>query len=135
MNIYYKLWVDCISRARSLPKNKYNWKFNSLLFMTLAMSFNLLILLTYVERHITSSNFYQIEFGFLPPFLNSFIAFLILYFIPLLLVNYFFIFRNDRYKLLEKKYKTFNGKLFLTYFTLSIIVPLALVWYGVIFHS
>lgn len=26
LNLYYRIWVDCIIRARKQPKNRYNWQ-------------------------------------------------------------------------------------------------------------
>jgi hypothetical protein len=125
MKFYYKIWVDCIVRAQSLPANKNNWKRFTMVFMSMSMAINFAMIMAILQRNILRFTFYNFRVDvFLGTKLDAFISFFILYLLPMLLINYFLIFRNNRYENLVKKYKSYNGKLFFTYFLSSFAIPL-----------
>lgn len=133
MNIYYKIWVDCIVKARTIPANKNNWKRFTMIFMSMAMAINFAMILAILQRSILGFSFYDFRVDIFPGSkLDAFISFFTLYLLPMLLVNYFLIFRNNRYELILEKYKSYNGKLFITYFLVSLILPLSLIVIGMI---
>ncbi len=66
MNIYYKIWVDCISKARSIPANKSNWKQFTLGFMTISMAINFAYIMSLLQRNILGNCFYHFEVDFFP---------------------------------------------------------------------
>ena len=125
LDFYYRIWVDGIVKMRSLPRNKGMWKFYGMVFMTLAMSFNLLLLMAILQRNVFKKKFWSIDAKiFNDNLLDAFTKFFILYALIPLLLNYFFIFWNSRYKTLLIKYpKTFNGKLFVAYTIGSLFLP------------
>lgn len=114
---YFMMWVDGIIKFRSLPINKDDWKFKTIILVSMAMTLKAMLLDAIIERHITHTNFYNINIDIFPgenldAFLNAFIIFIL----PFILINYFFIFRKDRYKFLISKYEyKYNGKLFSLY--------------------
>lgn len=134
MGLYYRIWVDFIRRARENPANMNNWKQVSMLIMTMAMTFNLMLLLTILERYVLKKNIYKnIDIAFLPHRVNSVLTYLLLFFLPCLLINYIFIFRNKRYMKLIDRYPYYSGKLAAVYCVISFIVPALLVLIGFLF--
>jgi hypothetical protein len=133
MNIYYKIWVDCIVKARSIPANKNNWKRFTMIFMSMAMAINFAMIMAILQRNILGFSFYDFRVDIFPGTkLDAFVSFFALYLLPMLLINYFLIFRNNRYELILEKYKSYNGKLFISYFLASLILPLSLIVIGMI---
>lgn len=130
-NIYYKIWVDCIMKARSIPANKNNWKSFTMIFMSMAMAINFALVMAILQRNILGFSFYDIKVDIFPgTSIDAFIGFFVLYLLPILLINYLLIFRNKRYERLLTKYKSYNGKLFVSYFLTSLALPLLLIIVG-----
>lgn len=124
MKLYYKIWVDCILRARSLPQNQGTWKLLTMSFMSMAMAIKFMVLVAILERYILKTNFYKLDLDIFPGnILDVFSSFFILYLLPMLIINYFLIFYNGRYEKLIQKYPYRNGKLFGVYFALSMLGP------------
>ena len=135
MNIYYKIWVDCIIKARAIPANKNNWKRFTMIFMAMAMALNFMLFMAILQRNFLGISFYHLKVDILPGTkLDAFINFFVLFLLPMLLINYFLIFRNNRFEILLEKYKSYNGKLFISYFLASLILPLLLIVIGKIMH-
>lgn len=131
MNIYYKIWVDCIIRLRTRETNKKDWKVKGMVAMTFAMTFNFVLLMVLFQKEVLGFYFYEINFPFLSGFANYILTMIVLYILPCYLINYILIFRKCRYVELQKKYKYHEGKLFLKYFLISIFLPIILLWIGV----
>ncbi len=132
ITLYYKIWADCIIRATSIPGNKHNWKLMTMVLMTISMTFNLLLFMTILQKHFLDHYFYKISFSFLPERAENVASGVILFVFPPIIINYLFIFRNNRYKNLIKKYRYHNGRLFITYFISSMLLPIVLLWTGII---
>ena len=128
LGVYYRIWVDCIIRAKSRPANKENWPRGTMIFMTLSMALNLVLLMVILQQYMLGYFFYMINIDFLPRQVEYLFNFAILFFLPCLALNYFLIFRNNRYKKLLQKYPYYNGNLFLIYFLISILLPIILMW-------
>ena len=129
MKLYYRIWVDCITKATSIPANKDNWKFLTMAFMTIAMALDIALILSIVQLHIVGHIFYDIKFNIFPgEKLNNALSFLSLFFSIPLVLNYVLIFRNNRYEMLIKKYKSVNGKLFSIFFFGSMLASVIYSW-------
>jgi hypothetical protein len=128
LGIYYRIWVDCITRAKSLPANQQNWKWGTMLSMSIAMAFNLILIMVVLQQYLLGYFFYSINMNFFPRQANYLFNFLILFFLPCMALNYFLIFRNRRYEELAKRYLYYNGKLFFIYFVISLSLPIILLW-------
>lgn len=123
MKLYYEIWTDCITKARSLPKNKSDWKLYTLLFMSMAMALNLVFILFILAEVKVTDKFFIIPIDIFPGTkFDAFISFFISYLLPFLIINYFLIFYKEKYKAILLKYKYRNGKLFLAYFFGSIAI-------------
>ncbi|OJV55188.1 MAG: hypothetical protein BGO31_15615 [Bacteroidetes bacterium 43-16] len=136
MWVYYRIWMDFIHRVKLQPvANRRNWKLRCMISMTLAMAFNLVLVMTILEKFVFKRYFYKIEFPYLPVRVNNVLSYLILFILPCALMNYLLIFRNDRYEKLLNKYPYYNGKLFISYFLISMFLPIILMWAGIVFSK
>ena len=134
MKIYYTIWTDCILIMKLSPVSKIVWKFFSVVFMTLAMTFNLMFLDAIVERNILHVN-YQLNIHFFhSSLLNNFLEWFIVFGFPIILFNYLLIFRKKRYEKLILKYKFHNGKYFLKYLIISLFGPLVILIIAMILY-
>lgn len=122
MKLYYTIWVDCILRAKSQPQNKRNWKVFTMLFMGMAMSLNFIVFSLFLSDIGISNKIFSIKINFTESGkLNSLLGFIISYFLPITLLNYFLIFYNKRYEKLVEKYKYYNGKYIGIYLLVSFL--------------
>jgi len=121
-NIYYKIWVDAIVWEKATNGERRNWKFFTLIPISLCQGINLFTICFWTHTAI----FLNVQlFSFKP--LNGFLSYSISFLIPFIILNYFIIIYNQRYESLINKYKYHNGKLYLWYFLLSIgafIIPI-----------
>ena len=83
-----------------------------------------------LQKHILHKYFYEIEFSQISSAANNILTFSFLFFLPVVIVNYVLIFRNDRYKMLARKYPYHDGKYFLAYFLLTMIAPFLVIVVG-----
>lgn len=121
MKLYYEIWADCITKARSLPKNKSDWKLYTLIFMSMAMALNLVFVLFIIVTLGITEKIFMIPVDIFPGSkIDAFISFFLSYLLPFLLMNYYLILYKEKYKEILIKYKYRNGKLFLFYFFGSI---------------
>ena len=135
MNLFYKLWASCIVKERKLNPNSIEWKIRCMVYMTMAMTANVALAITLLNRFVLKYNFYTLSFPNLPKSFSNILAFVILYVLPIALINYLLIFRENRYKKIIKRYPNQNEKFFIGYFVLSIIIPIALIWITIIFFQ
>jgi hypothetical protein len=119
-NIYYSIWVDAIVNIEKNPNHKKDWKFFSMVYMTLLNALNMgvvLMLLAYIFKF----KVIWVSFTILPgTMLNSFAAFIVQFAIPLILLNYGLIFYKNRYRELIQRHSDRKGKLFALYLFSSI---------------
>ena len=96
------------------------------------MVLNFLLVVNIIQLFILKRTLYTVDLYFLPAILKTKAEFLLRFVVPVVLINYLLIFRNDRYQKLIKRYPYRNGKLFLAYFLCSLGVPVVLLWVGII---
>jgi hypothetical protein len=134
LGFYYRVWVDCITRCKLQPANKGSSAVVTMIAMSLAMAWNLALFMAILQRGILGYYFYDLNLSLLPSDIDIVLSFIILYILPPLFVNYLLIFRNKRYERLLTIYPyKYNGKLFIAYFTISLLLPLVLLFIGMIF--
>ena len=134
MSIYYRIWVDCITRLKSREANKDNWQAKSMVIMSTAMVFNLVLLMIILQKQILGYYFYELNVSFLSAHENYILTMLVLYILPCVVVNYLLIFRDKRYEKLLEKYSYYNGKLILIYMLTSMFLPIILLLIGVFLY-
>ncbi len=119
-NFYYSIWVDLIVNIEKNPKHKKDWKFFSLVYMTLLNALNLGVVLVLLA-YLFNIKVIWIRITLFPgTMINSFVSFLIQFALPFILLNYILIFSRNRYRRLIKNYKDKKGKLFAIYLLSSI---------------
>ncbi len=135
MSLYYKIWADGLLKLRSRPQNSGLWKFYAMIYMSMAMAFNIIVIMVILQRHVLHTNFYYLKFDVFPGTkLDAFAKFFILFLLPPLFLNYMLIFRGERYeKIIRSGYKYYNGKLFAGYFVTSLVLPFFLLFVEFIF--
>ena len=133
MDIYYQIWVDCLLRMKAQEKNKPNdWKVWSMIMMSVAMMLNLMLFMSILQEDILSISFYYTNFP-IPDKYNGVFDTLLLFALPVVVVNYLLIFRNKKYEKLIEKYPYRNGKLAVPYVVISLLLPVVLVFILVVF--
>ena len=132
MKLYYRIWVDCIVKLLSKESNKDNWKLKSILTMSIAMTFNLVLFMSILQKHIIHYYFYELDIPFLSSFQNNIVTILVLFVLTCVLMNYLLVFRGKKYEKLLNKYSYSNGKLFLVYFLISMFLPIILMWLSIV---
>jgi hypothetical protein len=135
MRLYYRIWMDCITRMRSREINKDNWQLKSMIVMSIAMTFNLVLILSILQKHLLNCYFYKLNISFLSNYENVIFTILILFLLPCVIINYLLIFHGKRYEKLSDKYSYYDGKLFSVYFLTSIFLPLILMWISIFLHK
>ncbi|TAF96244.1 MAG: hypothetical protein EAZ47_02560 [Bacteroidetes bacterium] len=111
-----------------MMRNNDDWRWKSMLFMNLAMSLNIIIALFWLGCFFPFFLQYDIKIDLFPGTkMNSLLKYLVLYGIPVQALNYCFIFYNRKFEKLLKKYPTYSGKYFLTYFLASLAVPFVVI--------
>ena len=122
-------------RLKSLPSNQDNWQIKSIITMSVAMTFNFILLMAIIQRNILGCYFYKLNIKFLSNYENIILTILVLFLLPVVIINYFLIFRDKRYEKLVQKYPYYNGKLFIGYFLISLFLPILLLGIGIIYTN
>ncbi len=131
MGLYYRIWVDCIIRLKLIDSKKTDWKLKSMITMSIAMVFNLVLVLVILQKNVFGY-FYEINIESLSGFENYILTILGLYLTPVIVLNYLLIFRHNRYEILLERYPYKNGKVIVTYILISMFLPIILLWGGII---
>lgn len=118
LNWYYILWSDAINFTRS-SRNAVIWKLHTLLFISICMSFNLMIISLIFRVHVKTNFITLISNKEISSFLGGFLVFLF----PPLLLNYFLIFHKNQWERIRKEYMHYNGRLYKAYFLVSLLIP------------
>ncbi len=135
-NFYYLIWVDAIVGFRkNNPTMRYDWKFTVFVTNTTCNALNLFTI--EVLLNIFGIKTFLVKIDIFPlPLLNSFAGFVIQYASIFIILNYFLIFRKERYKILIQKYPNKNGKLAMAYGISSALIGFILmILYGVLQHN
>jgi len=134
MGLYYRIWVDFIIRLKSREVNKNNWKLTSMIAMSITMTFNFVLFMAILQRHVLGCYFYKLNLQFFSSFENNVFSILVLFLLPCVAINYLLIFQGKKYEMLFKKYPSNNGKLFAAYFSISLFLPIILMWIGIFLY-
>jgi len=135
MGLYYRIWVDSIKRLMAIDVNKNSWQLKSMFAMSIAMTFNFILLMAIIQRNILGCYFYKLSISFLSNLENNILTILVLFFLPCVILNYLLIFRSKRYEKLLEKYPYNNGKLFATYFSISLFLPIILLLISILLYK
>jgi hypothetical protein len=120
-NWYYVLWSDAIHFTRSKARFLGIWKWHTLGFISFFMAINLMILSMLLNVEV-NTHFLPLIYS---KAISHFLGFMIVFFLPPFVLNYLFIFSRKQWEGIQKDYKHYNGRIYKTYFILSIVVPVS----------
>jgi len=127
-NFYYVLWSDAINWSRSSIKTIGVWKIQTLGFITLAMAFNIGVIILLIEKIMD----YNLSIFNLTlevsnsKKINGFLGAFLVFYTPALVINYFLIFYKNKWAVIRKKYPHKNGRIYKNYILLSLSPLIAL---------
>lgn len=133
LGLYYRVWVDCMKRIKAQPENRESWISKSMVSMSIAMVFNFAFIMAILQRNVLGVYFYHLELDFPNRYWGNVWSFIILFVLPVIAINFLLILRNQRYRKLMVKYPYKNGILFMTYFSISVMLPVIALIVGYIF--
>lgn len=125
LKYYYIFWVDAVTFVRRKEKNE-KIIFLPLAYVTAAMGINLFVLSIFLL------DFWGLKINLLA--LGNYLLSLVgidngklgsgLTTLMIFLFNYLTVFRNNKIERLIKKYPNYNGKIFISYFLCSVLIPI-----------
>lgn len=119
LKIYYLICVDAIVKTKEV--NNHNWKFATIMYLSAFSSLYFMSLIVILEKLFPNDICFSIfTASQLKDLAYVKMQAVLLYFVPMLLLNYLLIFFNNRYERLLLKYKSSRGK-YITWFMLSSI--------------
>ena len=130
INIYYKLWVDAIVNDKEYKNNENGWKSSVFWLISTANVLNVIFVYMWLN-YFQILNLQSIFNASTNLVSISLVEIFIIYYLPIVVINYFLIFRKERYKKLIIKYSHYNGKLALYYGLASlalIVISAAIMW-------
>lgn len=119
-NLYYSFWVNVIVDGRKNQPNRTDWKISLFLLITVCNSFNLFVIMLWLKYFNIVS--FDINVDFMPnTIINGALEYIVEFASPFIILNYFLIFRNNRYEKLIEKYPPNNSKFPIIYNLFSIL--------------
>lgn len=125
-NWYFLLWSDAIQYEKKKFGHVRDWKANVLAGVCFMQMLNLLTIFFWVGGLIKINFFIPIDF-FSSKALNTLFSAIVTLMLPVLLLNYLFVFRKKKYEEILVIYPNRNGKIYIYYalFSLALfIVPI-----------
>ena len=123
--IYYTIWSDVIRQlklSQKLPTNLHKLYIYIIIGYVsnfLGVSFATFMIIIQYHFFNIIPIFYKINYVLVDNSgIDMMLKFIILYDIPVFILNYFLILHNDRYESFIYKYKFYNGKYFLKWFVI-----------------
>lgn len=125
--MFYKIWADCLYRIMINARSRKKALINSVVIMSFFMSINFLTIMLIAQRKL-GEFFYEINIRHFSGFINYILTLFILYYLPMVVVNTFFVVRNIKKVNLLITQGELNGKFILTYMLISVFIPIILFW-------
>jgi hypothetical protein len=128
MKLYYKIMVSSIYSAQNNGFMSDIWKFTSNFYFAFASSIYLLFIYLFINNYWLNGLLDSLMLNLTSNTKYNFILNMFLYFIiPLMSINHYCFFLNDKYKGIIKNYKkSYNKKLFGFYFIFALIFILVI---------
>ena len=106
------------------------WKMASNFYVAAAISGNIMLLFILFNNVLFPHSLEFLNMKLVTSFKHNFMLNLIIYtWIPFMIMNYFLVYRNNKYKQLIKDYKRYyTKKIFAIYFSVSILLPVIYVF-------
>ena len=125
-NMYYKIMVSSIYTAQNNGLMSDVWKILSNFYASMAMSGNMVLLFILFNNILFPKSLGFLDVNWTSIHKYNFAISLCLYtWIPFMILNYFLVYRNNKFKKLIKDYKIFyTKKVFAIYWCVSILLPI-----------
>ena len=124
VKMYLKILVSSIYTAKNNGPMSDIWKFASNFYFAVATSVYLVLLYLIINNHIlpNSLDFLVLKISYTKPY--NFLLNIAIYFIlPIMCLNYYAVYRNEKYKMLIKIHESYNNKkAFFIYFMSAFLV-------------
>ena len=132
-NIYYMIWVDAIQSIRKHHPHKKTWKKEIFILITWMHALNFWIILLWL-KYFKVLILPILDIDIFPgDMLDGFFSFAFEFALPVGLLNYFFVFRNNRYEEIIDKYKHVKIRYGLIYsVSMSLGAFLSAILYGIL---
>ncbi len=99
------------------------WKFTSSIYFAFSTTNFFMFIYLYANNYWLNNNLDFLNLKLIQGRYNFILNMVIYFIVPIMAINYFFIFKKNKYKMLIKEYKSvYNKKLFAWYFTISFVV-------------
>ena len=131
MNLYYMIWVDAILSFKKYHPNDKNWKLKLFIYITWIHTMNLWIVLLWL-KYFNILSIPILELNIFPgELLDNVFAFIIEFALLPSILNYIFIFYQNRYEKIIIKYKNVKIRYAPYYsFGIAILTFISVVLYG-----
>lgn len=128
--MYLKILKSSIYTARNNGPMSNIWKFTSNFYFATATSVYLLLIFLILNNHLLPSTFDFLILKIFSTKSYNFLLNLAVYFIlPLMVLNYYLVYRNEKYKSMQKEYKAYNNKKsFFIYFMSALAVMFLIIF-------
>ncbi len=131
-NLYYMIWADAILSFKKHHPNE-DWKIKLYIYITCIHSLNFGLILFWI-KHLNFLSIPSLDINIFPgTLIDSFLSFTLQFSFPFLMLNYFLIFYNNRYKKILYQYKDIKRKYALYYsVTIAILAFISAIMYGLV---
>lgn len=120
-NFYYSIWVDAISSMKKHHSNDRYWKLKLLLHISWIQAINWWIIFIWL-RFFDILRIPLFELNVFPGTLtDGFLAFVLQFGLPFIVLNYMLIFYRNKYVAILEKYKT-SGFRFAPVYSFSVLI-------------
>lgn len=120
--LYYKIMVSAIYTAKNSSVYYDIWKFTSSLCFAFATAIYSMFLYLLLNNYFFPNSLNFLKINIINGKYNFILNMLIYFIIPIIIINYILLFKDEKYKVLIKKYnKNYNKKLFVWYLMIAII--------------
>lgn len=133
INWYYLLWSDAIQYEKKKFGHVRDWKPNVLAGVCFMQMLNLLTIFFWIGGLIEINFFIPIGF-FSSEALNTLLSAIITLMLPVLSLNYFFVFRKNNFKTILVNYPNRNGKIYIYYALFSLVLFIVPIFIGLLLN-
>ena len=126
INIYLKLMISSIYTAKNNGFMSDIWKFTSSLYFAFATNNYVMFLYLSTNKYIFNNHLDVLNLQIISGKYNFILNMLIYFYLPILILNYLFLFRYDKFRSLIKTFNhSYNKKGFALYFIFSLLFMFA----------
>jgi hypothetical protein len=124
--LYYKIMVSSIYTAQNNGIMSDIWKFTSSFYFAFALSGYLTFIYLLINNIVTNHSLNFLLLNLINKKHDFFLNMIIYFYLPIMIINYFVFFKDDKYKKLIKDYKfSYSKKWFAWYFMIALVFMFA----------